>query len=112
MATELYHGGPVQGRGKIFIKPIDHPEAEWKELSNGLTATDFIAEESGPEFVPVPETGLQKIVLNFTIRLKPSTRKRMFLQIRQMCGLAKRPKFTYKTIKRDCAKRNGRWTGQ
>ena len=106
MATELYHGGPVQGRGKIFIKPIDRPEAEWQELSNGLIATDFIIEERGPEFIPVPETGHNKIVLNFSIRLKASARKRIMLQIKQMCGLAKRPKCTYKTIKRDCAKRN------
>lgn len=107
MATEMYHGGPVQGRGKsqLFIKPIDAPETEWKEL-NGPVISDIILEEGNPPFAPLPESGHKKVVLDFTVKLKTSVRKRMMLLIQQEFGLLKKPKCTYKTIKRDCAKRN------
>ena len=107
MAIELYHGGPVQGCGKLFIKPYGHPEADWQELSNGgLSSSDLIIEESEAPFDTILDTVHEKVEFSFTVRLNGSAPKRLKLQLKQEFGFAKKPKCTYKTIKRNCAKRN------
>ncbi len=102
----LNPGGPRFNRGKVFLKPARGSEEDWKEITNGLVASNIIIEEGEPQFIPVPETGHEKVVLNFTVKMKTAIRKRTMLGLAQMFGFAKAPKCTYKTIRRDCAKRN------
>lgn len=102
----LNPGGPRFNRGKVFLKPAGGSEEDWKEITNGLVASNIIIEEGEPQFIPVPETGHKKVVLNFTVKMKTAIRKRTMLRLAQMFGFAKAPRCTYKTIRRDCAKRN------
>lgn len=95
MATTL---APTFGPGKIFIKASD--DNEWKEI--GAVVSDGISLSSDSDdnqrlFEPMGE-------FSFTFTMRKRTRIRML----QQCGILDKPKCTYKTIRRDCAKRNRR----
>ena len=82
---------------KVFIKPKDQPEAEWQELVGPIIRDSITIAEEAPD--PYWPTHLQ---FTATFRISRKNRIRLFKSI----GLMKRPRLTYKTIKRDCAKRN------
>lgn len=90
---------------KIFIKPVDAPDSEYVELGdlrqNGAQITTLIMDEMQDR------ADIWHHPTSFTLqfRIKSPNRKKML----QAFGILKRPKCTYKTIKRDCAKRNRRW---
>lgn len=69
---------------------------EWTEC--GGTSDSIVLAECHQEFCP----------LEFAVKVVFKLRdiRRMTKQLKQLCGYLKRPKCTYKTIKRDCAKRN------
>lgn len=82
---------------KVFIKPFDKPEAEWQELVGPIIHDSITITEKAPD--PYQPTHLK---FSVTFRISRKNRIRLFKSI----GLMKQPRLTYKTIKRDCAKRN------
>ena len=82
---------------KVFIKPKDQPEAEWKEVVGSVVRDSLTISESEP-------VGYNPTIIKFTAALHISRKNR--IRLFKSVGLMKRPRLTYKTIKRDCAKRN------
>jgi len=82
---------------KVFIKPFDKPESDWKEFVGDIVRDSITITESTPN--PYRPT-----TLNFTATLRISRKNR--IRLFKSLGLMKRPRCTYKTIRRDCAKRN------
>lgn len=82
--------------GKLYLK--GDGSTEWTEVKPEVESFDFTP---SVEFdcVPINHT------LSFTWRIKPFSKKKQ-IEIMQFFGRLKKPKCTYKTIKRDCAKRN------
>lgn len=81
----------------VFIKPIDKPEADWQELVGDIVRDSItITESASNPYSPA--------TLNFTATLRISRKNR--IRLLKSVGLMKRPRCTYKTIKRKCAKRN------
>jgi len=85
---------------KLYLKPIDHPEADWQELV-GTVVKDSIT-VSGPEFIPDIAPNIGHFQFTFHCRIKRKTEIRLM----QLAGFKKSPKCTYRTVKRGCAKRN------
>ena len=83
--------------GKIFLK-TGETEREWKEV--GFVNETLICDESDSESIRKIS---MKVRLSFKFTLKP---RKVAIALAQMCGVAKSPRCTYKTIKRNCAKRN------
>lgn len=90
----------LSGVQKLYLKP--EGAFEWQEI--GTKVSDSISlGEMETEFVKdkAPNIGHFQI----TFRLRPWNKKKR-IQIGQFLGFLKSPRCTYKTIKRDCAKRN------
>lgn len=85
---------------KLFIKRIGIPETEWGELSSEVISDSISL--SGPEYVEEPTPKISRFQFTFRVNMSHKT----FVKLGHMSGLLKRPRLTYKTIKRDCAKRN------
>lgn len=84
----------IEPIGRLYIKPKDAPDSEFVECkfsSDGITEA-IIDNES-------KWNGPTSFTLSFSI-------KQRLVYVLQGLGFLKRPKCTYKTIKRDCAKRN------
>lgn len=81
---------------KIFIKRAD-VEGEWKELIGPIVRESLTISESEP-------VGYNPTTIKFTATLRISRNDRISLL--KFVGLMKRPRLTYRTIKRDSAKRN------
>lgn len=94
---ELMPGGQP---AKVFIKRWGEPNEDWKEL--GVIKDDSVTlvlnEKDDPGFDFRYEVGGFEFTFKFS--------RKTSIRLQQALGLLKRPKFTYKTIKRDCAKRN------
>lgn len=88
---------PDLGLGKIFLKPVGQPEADWKELTAEIISDSITITKEAPDS-HFPTRFSFTATVNFT-------RKNRILLL-QTVGLMKRSRCTYKTIKRDCAKRN------
>ena len=78
--------------GKVFIKVGD----EFRELGAAVQDTTILLHDDGTVFEPFTGT------LTFTISSSKKHRIRLF----QYVGFLKKPKTTYRTIKKNCAKRN------
>ena len=83
--------------GQARIGLFDKETGEWKELGEARISESIL---EGDDLPYTPVMG----VFHFTCSLK-NTRKQLRL-LRQALGFGKRPKCTYKTVRRDCAKRN------
>ena len=83
--------------GKIFLKPIGQPEMDWQEIVGEVVSDSITIREDAPD-MNFPTR------LNFTVTLRISRKNR--IRLFKSVGLMKRPRCTYKTIKRGCAKRN------
>lgn len=83
--------------GKIFLKPVDQPEMDWQEMVGEVVSDSITIREDVPD-MKFPTR------LNFTATLNIS--RNNFIRILKSIGLMKRPRCTYKTIRRYCAKRN------
>lgn len=82
---------------KIFIKPADKPEVDWKELVGSIVSDSITITREAPDpFVP---TTLRLVA---TININHKNRIRLLKSV----GLMKRPRLTYETVRRDRAKRN------
>jgi len=91
--------GPVQ---KLYLKPDGSTEwAEVEPVKDSITLG-----EMKNEYKEFEGSRLGCFELSFKLH---SFKKKDRVKIGQFIGLLKRPKCTYKTIKRDCAKRNRRW---
>lgn len=86
---------------KVMIKKWGEPSAEWEKV--GTIIRDSIT-VSKPEYIQEdpPKAGR----LSFTFRV--NIRHKTTVWIGQLFGVLKKPKCTYRTIRRDCAKRNRR----
>lgn len=82
---------------KVFIKPFDKPEAGWQELVGDVVRDSITIAEDAPD-------PYQPLHLRFTATFSISRKNR--IRLLKSVGLMKRPRLTYKTIRRDCAKRN------
>lgn len=82
---------------KVFIKPVNQPEADWQEVVDSVVRDSLTISESEP-------VGYNPTTIKFTATLHISRKNR--IRLFKSIGLMKRPRLTYKTIKRDCAKRN------
>ena len=82
---------------KVFIKPVDQPEVDWQEIVGEVVSDSITIREDVPD-MNFPTT------LKFTATLRTSRKNR--IRLLKSVGLMKRPRLTYKTIRRDCAKRN------
>lgn len=76
---------------KVFLRPID-----WKEM------TAKVVEENLTISKPVYDATTKVVEFHMTLNI---TRK-VLIRLGQQFGIMKRPRCTYKTIRRDCAKRN------
>lgn len=83
--------------GNIFLKPIGQPEMDWQEIVGHVVSDSITIREDVPD-MNFPTR------LNFTATFSIS--RKNFIRLLKSVGLMKRPRLTYKTIKRDCAKRN------
>ena len=93
-------GEELFGTPKLFIKPIGKPEADWKELVGPIVSDSITISEKDDD---APALGYQtRHVFTATIRISRKNR----IKLLQSVGLMKRPKCTYRTVKRNCAKRN------
>ncbi len=80
---------------KVFVKVGD----EFKELGTPVQDTTILLRDEGPVFEPFIGT------LTFTVRSSKRVRIRLLQQVDSLM----RPKTTYRTIKRNCAKRNANY---
>ena len=83
--------------GKIFLKPVDQPEIDWQEMVGEIVSDSITIREDVPD-MNFPTR------LNFTATLSIS--RKNYIRFLKSVGLMKRPRCTYKTIRRNCAKRN------
>ena len=83
--------------GKIFLKPVDHPEMDLQEMVGKVVSDSITIRENVPD-MKFPTR------INFIATLNIS--RNNFIRLLKSVGLMKRPRCTYKTIRRDCAKRN------
>lgn len=90
--------GPVQ---KLYIKPDG--STEWVDVEP--VKDSITLGEMKNEYKEID--GQQVGCFEFSFRLGPLNKKTR-VKIGQLFGYLKRPRCTYKTIKRDCAKRNRR----
>lgn len=95
MATSL--NMPTFEPVKLFIKPCGQPEADWKELTTEIISDSITITKETPDS-HFPTRFSFTATINFTRKNR--------IRLLQTVGLMKRPRCTYKTIKRDCAKRN------
>lgn len=82
---------------KIFLKPIGQPERDWQEIVGEVVSDSITIREDVPD-MNFPTR------LNFVATLSIS--RKNYIRLLKSAGLMKRPRCTYKTIRRDCAKRN------
>ena len=82
---------------EIFLKPIGPIEMDWKEIIGEVVSDSITIREDVPD-MNFPTR------LNFTAILSIS--RKNYIRFLKSVGLMKRPRCTYKTIRRDCAKRN------
>ena len=87
---------PTFGPGKIFVKATD--DHEWKELGTVKSDCLTVFEEAVDQPIRFKQVG----TMSFPFTMKKRTRIRLL----QMAGVLDKPKCTYKTIRRNCAKRN------
>ena len=85
------------GSPKLFIKPVSQPEADWQELVGAIVSESITISENRPD-------ASRPTILNFTATLNINRKNR--IRFLKSVGFMKRPRRTYKTIRRDCAKRN------
>ena len=90
-------GEELFGTPKLFIKPIGKPEADWKELVGPIVQDSISISEDVPDIYSPTR-------IRFTATVRISKKNR--IKLLQSVGLMKRPKCTYRTVKRNCAKRN------
>lgn len=84
--------------GKIFLKPVDQPEMDWQEMvGKAVSDSITIIRESVPDKIKPTR-------INFTATFSIS--RKNSIRLLKSVGLMKRPRCTYRTIRRDCAKRN------
>lgn len=83
--------------GKCYIKRADNSLADWNELVGTVVSDSITISDDAP-------TPFHPTRLHFTATLNIS--RKDSIQLLQSVGLMKRPRLTFKTIKRDCAKRN------
>lgn len=97
--------GLTFGQPKIFIRTTSGEQADWTELS--VVNADALSISDADEFVERWKELYQPRDLSFsfhcTYRWKNKWTRIRFMQ---QVGLLKRPKCTYRTIKRFSAKRN------
>lgn len=86
---------------EVMIKKWGEPSAEWKKLT-GVSGDEItVTTRDWSSFYDMMRsTGS----LSFTLKVTG----RSFIRLRQTLGFLKKPKCTYRTIRRDCAKRNRR----
>ena len=98
---------PMFGERKVFIASINGGEYhELKEVLNGSTTL-----EASDDDTPAPEIMTEGgYAIRATIKKLPFDIRDLLKQTRiLLCfKVGKRRKTTYKTIRHDCAKRNGR----
>lgn len=85
----------------LFVKPWGEPSAEWQDLGTIVNDTTTLTPDGdgeGKSYIHFSVSG----PFSFTFRLRHKNR----IKIAQEFGFLKKPRCTYKTIKRDCAKRN------
>ena len=95
MTNTLFHTTPV----KLFLKRDG--QMEWTEL-DGAKGDIRLGELNDGS-----EPAIENFSANYslTFQMKPLSRRKL-IRLRQTFGLLKAPRCTYRTIKRDCAKRN------
>ena len=93
---------PSFGPGKLYIKSAANDVTEWQEV--GATDALIISDEVQDTINSWAEV-YQPKPIKFSFTLKPMKRK-AHIRLLQSCGVLKKPRCTYKTIKRDCAIRN------
>ena len=82
---------------RVFIKSSDCPDSDWQELTGTMVSNSITVSEYEPDpFLPT--------TLNFTATVHVS--RKDSIRMCQAFGAIKRPHLTYKTHKRNCAKRN------
>ena len=67
-----------------------------------MIADRIIVEETSRKFIPEVPPRAGRIVITFTGTIPDE----VVATLKKMAGILARPKCTYKTVKRDCAKRN------
>ena len=91
---------PTCERGRIFVKPTEESEAEWKEI--GIVSNDSVTlsgrDGDAQSLIKKPT----RFSCSFSCRINKNT----FIRLMQLAGALKVPRCTYKTIKNNCAKRN------
>lgn len=95
----------TKGTGKVYIR--NYECKEWQEFGNFVKDAITITEEA-----PTPESINTTGAITFKFHCKVDPRWQEFLDaINKLCNAYKHRKHrkpTYKTIRHDCAKRNGR----
>ena len=83
---------------KAFIMPKWGEPRDWKEVTLvNDTASIVQTDKVGDSFIHYD-------TINFSFHIKINRKVR--IKIGQLLGVLKKPRLSYKTIKRDCAKRN------
>lgn len=99
MAITLFKSGAVE---KLFFKPSDQPEAEWQEVT--CTSNSIVVEKWADDMADAWIEALRPEPMQFTFTLRGG--RKAHIRLLQSFGVLKKPRCTYKTIRRDCAKRN------
>ena len=93
----------TKGVGKVFIAP--YGGGEWTEL--GEVVTKAIEIKESIQESEMSEKG-KEVMINLTVGLAMGKMVEIMDRLIEAYSHRKRRKTTYKTLRHDCAKRNGR----